>query len=65
MTAFDNPSAFLLILALPAWFFVRRRALRRGGSLRFPLDEAAGRKFEAPGSLRRAFSRISARNNFV
>ena len=57
MTSFDNPLAFLLVLALPGWLFLRARALRRGGSLRFPLDEAAGRRFEGPSGFRKAASR--------
>ena len=54
MTSFDNPLAFLLVLAVPAWMLLARRALRRGGSLRFPLYEALGRRFEAPSGVRRA-----------
>ena len=56
MTAFDSPSAFLLILALPAWFLLLRKRVHRGGTLRFPCDEAAGRTFEAPGGIRKALS---------
>ena len=59
MTSFDKPLAFLLILAVPAWIFLRARALRRGGSLRFPLDEALGRRFEAPAGIRRALAGAS------
>lgn len=59
MTSFDNPLAFLLILAVPVWMFLRQRALRRGGGLRFPLDEAEGRRFEAPSGVRKAASRAA------
>ena len=57
MTSFDNPLAFFLVLAVPVWFLLRARALRLGGSLRFPLDEESGRRFEAPSGIRRAASR--------
>lgn len=59
MTSFDNPLAFLLVLALPGWFLLQARALRRGGSLRFPLDEADGRLFESAPGLRRAAARAA------
>lgn len=59
MTSFDNPQAFLLILAVPVWVFLRMKALRRGGGLRFPLDEAGGRRFEAPSGVRRAAARTA------
>lgn len=60
MTSFDNPAAFLLALALPAWLVLRIRAVRRGGTLTLPLDEASGRQFETSGGVRRALSRSSA-----
>ncbi len=59
MTAFDNPSAFFLVLAIPAFFLLRSRAFRRGGFLRYPLDEASGRRFEGASGFRRALSALS------
>ncbi|NLJ46460.1 MAG: VWA domain-containing protein [Treponema sp.] len=58
MTSFDNPLAFFLVLAVPAWYLLRSRSLRRSGGLRFPLDEESGRRFEASAGLRTAAARV-------